>query len=170
MKIWITRPYAYEVNMGGWRSCKLHIVKPFYDHRTRYDDFMDRLEEYGWYYGNHTGVSYVKDFLKQDKELMSKVWLLIFESVSPKEETDIPWEIWYDNLFSDDEWELKCKINYKRTLIEVDLYSKTCYLVKPEVYYDDNEARIETLDIPDELALLTNYPFPEEERGQLIPF
>ena len=159
MKVWVTRPYAYECYMGGWRDCYIHLVKPFYDHRIQYDGSYGY--EYGWYYGNHKGQRVAKDFFKQDKFMEDKVWGIINWTLSMDD--DIMHESWYNDKL----WETKCNRNYKRTLIEVDLYKRDAYLIVPEVNYGDCN-RVETIEIPDNIAIQSTYY--QDDTHSDIPF
>lgn len=164
MKVWVTRPEAYEVYMGGWRSVQMYIVKPFYDHRLKSSYGM--VFEYGWYYGNHQPISYAKDFFKQDEELKLKIFDRILWSVNIYDDNEDD----YHKLFEDRERELTCNINYKRMLLEVDLRTKTVNFVLPEVLYNDEDKnRVLTIDIPEELALHTSYPCKYDPNDD-IPF
>ena len=171
MKIWVTRPNAYELYMGGWRSCVIHLVKPFYDHRVQGDGNISY--EYGWYYGNHHGQRCAKDFLQQDQVIMKRVWDEIIHCTLPPN-TDLSklddksYVELYEQLFDDKEFELKSRVNYKRTLIEVDLHSKIVVYVVPEVLYEDSTPRIETLEISVELAVSSSWP--REPSDDDIPF
>jgi hypothetical protein len=147
MKIWITRPSAYEVYMGGMRSVKFWVEKPRYDHRLKEDevylnesipnDYLTVYREFGWSYGNSFGIP-AKSFLKQNNIILQKVWDEVVQSVCPKDikENWVQWADSLDNwhqLTDDSEWEGKCQVAQKRFLLEVDIKTDMVERIKPEI-------------------------------------
>ena len=154
--IYITRPYAYEIYMGGKRDLCLWWERPSYSHRsTEYDAF--RKVEYvdaGWHSNRCMYGSLCSKFLSQDTALLEAVWKEVFISILPKGMTYEEGLIWQDEpqlngygqpdnkyhiLFDDKEWEAKCNTCFKRFLLKVDLKTYSVERIKPFVDERDTE-------------------------------
>lgn len=145
MRVWITRPKSSEVYLGGLRSVLLWIEEPRYDHRMLNEGgcLIDRntsdilhyiYKEKGWW--SQTGSLKAKKFLKQDKEVLKKVWDKIYESLIPNyiDDTSLTYSLnekEYDELHHNPNYEIICTLNWKRFLLEIDLFENTVKLVKP---------------------------------------
>lgn len=152
MKVWMTRPECGEVYMGGLRSVDVWVEKPFFDHRPMKHDFdlycpeskqhfAEVYREHGWY--TRSGSVRAKRFLKQDPAIRDKVWALIQESLVYADCADPHRRLnddEYDQLM-DPAHEMKCRIHWKRFLIELDLREDTVKVVEPEVLLDDRQPR-----------------------------
>lgn len=162
MRVWITRPKSSEVYLGGLRSVLLWIEEPRYDHRMLNDggclidrDTSDILhyiyKEKGWW--SQTGSLKAKIFLKQDKEVLKKVWNKIYESLIPNDidDTSLTYSLnekEYDELHHNPNYEMICTLNWKRFLLEIDLSENTVKLVQPLVipYNGESERNIPLTD------------------------
>lgn len=153
MKVWITRPDCREYYLGGWRSVRVWLEKPFFDQRAlrvafqlhNPDTGVDGPyvhEESGWM--SETGGRRAKPFLKQDPDLMEKVRLRIYESLVPADSVDPLTksmnEEEYDRLLNIS-YEMECVTHWKRFLLEVDLKADTAELVEAEVKMYEREDR-----------------------------
>ena len=148
--IYITRPYAYEIYMGGKRDLQLWWEKPSYSHMSvEYDGVGGRVHyiDRGWA-APHSVGSRASKFISSDEQLLGAVWDEIFLSVLPKGMTYEEGLIWQDEpqingygqpdnkyhlLFDDKEWEAKCNTCFKRFLLKVDIRSNTVERIKPLV-------------------------------------
>lgn len=153
MKVWITRPYCVEVCMGGLRSVDVWVEKPFFDQRPMTHDFdlycldtkkhfAEVYQEQGWY--TPSGRCRAKRFLKQDEAILRQVWALIQHSLAPVDnayqDAHPPSPDEYDHLM-DPAYEMKCRIHWKRFLLELDLRNETVKVVEAEVLLNDGEPR-----------------------------
>jgi hypothetical protein len=153
LTVWITRPNAYEILMGGERDLRLWLVKPHYSHRS-WDahlpdvNDMDRYRDEGW--SSESPSVRVKPLLRQHQVLRDAVWREVFVSVCPKgmdyEQGDAwhraqrgdevfdgkPVTMWHE-LSDDKLWEAKCNTPMKRFLLEVDLLTLAVRRVAPMV-------------------------------------
>lgn len=158
MKLWITRPESGECYLGGFRFVQVFLVQPFYNHQLQVLQGNDDVDfEYGWMMGSHTGTRHVRDFLKQDPDVVEMIWLKIMESLEPKEGAVFEGE--YSPLIwlKDPEWETKCKLNYKRMVIEYDINNKSATFVMPTVHWNDGRTEA-TWDVPIEFAIKDFFP------------
>lgn len=145
MKIWITRPSACEVYMGGMRSIGFWVQKPRYDHRLKEHEIYQHIDnpndgivvyqEVGWSYGNSYEIP-GKAFLKQEKTIFDRVWDKVRISVCPPDVDADQWsedmKNWHQ-LVDDNYWEAQCRLSKKRFLLEVDICAKTVEFVEPEI-------------------------------------
>ncbi|MDT8925474.1 hypothetical protein RBE51_22070 [Pseudomonas taiwanensis] len=153
MKVWITRPYCVELCMGGLRSVDVWVEKPFFDQRPlTYDfdlycsdtntHFAEVYQEQGWY--TPSGSCRAKRFLKQDESILQQVWALIQDSLAPLDSAyqnaQPPTYGEYDHLL-DPTYEMKCRIHWKRFLLELDLRKETVRVVQAEVLLVDGQPR-----------------------------
>lgn len=146
MKVWITRPESDEVYMGGLRSVELWAEKPRYDHRfisPLYDYYEPNKEtrafsvwkENGWY--AQTGSVRAKKFLKQDQEVLKKVWSLIYASILPANHpTEKLTDAEYEQMYHNEKYEGVCCLSNKRFLLEINLATNNVYHVEPRLVYD----------------------------------
>lgn len=152
MKVWITRPDCIEVYMGGLRSVEVWVEKPFFDQRPIKHDFdlycsqekqhfAEVYRENGWY--THTGSVRAKRFLKQDPAILERVWVLIQESLGYANFTDPCRRLnidEYDELLNLAH-EMKCRIHWKRFLLELDLREESVRVIDAEVLLDERQPR-----------------------------
>lgn len=152
MKVWVTRPECVEVYMGGLRSVDVWVEKPFFDQRPIKHDFdlycrkskqyfAEVYRENGWY--TQTGRVRAKRFLKQDPAIKEKVWALIQESLVYADCADPQRRLnneEYDELLNLAH-EMKCRIHWKRFLLELDLRAETVKVIEPEVLLDERQPR-----------------------------
>lgn len=157
--VYITRPTAYEVYMGGKRHLNLWLQEPHYDHRPMSNgdgQYVDR----GWT-AAHCSPEPARLLLNQDDDLLDLVMEHVVTSLYPlgmRAEEGIFWSERLDSerdpgwrsLFKDAEWEGKCNLCMKRFLLKVDLRNSTVEKVKPGVVVRDSY--VETTDITFELA------------------
>lgn len=147
--VYMTRPEAYEVFMGGKRDIRMWVQEPAYSHASRSYEVVgkQRYVDRGWH-APHTSGVLARDLLKQDKELLEAVWKEIFWSILPQGMTYEDGYEWADtitkpdpefpvtnyHLLTDDkEWEGKCNVCHKRFLLKVDLRSNQVERVIPHV-------------------------------------
>lgn len=149
MKLWITRPSADEICMGGLRHTRLWCQEPIFDHRPIRQDFElfdPATGEYphsvwmegGW--SSEGGSMLARQFLKQDNEVKDKVWRLIYESVVLASETDPSNKtMTYDEHLAllEKDYDMRCQTHWKRFLLELDLRENSVRRI-PSKYYDDN--------------------------------
>lgn len=146
--VYITRPDAYEIYMGGKRDLRVWLEKPYYSHQSRTSGLRDdQFVDDGWRAAFATGQK-AKLLFEQDKQLLDVVWPHIFLSICPKGMTYEEGKVWADApsptdedpedtnyrlLFSDREWEGKCNTSHKRFLLELDLRTYEVKRIKPGV-------------------------------------
>lgn len=169
MKVWITRPQSDELHLGGFRMCKLFLTKPLYDHRLLHDDGFDCMYERGWCDAKGSGLRGIRDWLKQDEELLQMVWNKIVESVELVPPTSLETFEERRLMLLDDMWETKCHINHKRMIIELDIVKRTVEFVIPSVMYHGTEDVVETLEVPENLATIDVFPL-DESKVDILPF
>lgn len=172
--VYITRPDAYEVYMGGKRRLDFWLQEPYYDHRPASDDMGGYIDT-GWS-APHCSPQPARLLLSQDDQLLETVMELVVMSLYPKgmdldkgtywseklnEEGDLGWRA----LFTDKDWEGKCNTCYKRFLLKVDLRTNKVERVTPYVVLTD--AHFTTEDISFELAT-QRYHSPDSK--DIIPF
>ena len=172
MIVYITRPDAYEVYMGGKRRLELWLQEPYYDHRPHHDgmQWVDR----GWT-APHCDGQPARLLLAQDERLLNTVMEFVITSVYPKGMDLDKGTYWAEHgnngqpawrsLFEDREWEAKCNTCYKRFLLKVDLRHNTVEKVTPYVVLDG--AYFTTADITPELA---SQIFHDPDSKDIIPF
>ena len=194
LKVWITRPTAHEILMGGERELQMWLTRPHYSHCSFDACLSDpsgapRYHDTGWRSeGADNGVR-VKPLLKQHDALRKAVWDEVFLSVCPvgmsyaegvawhntqrgEESFDgYPITLWH-NLTDDRAWEGKCNTAAKRFLLEVDLFNATVKRVRPLVMLRRAPdapvpALVATDAITPELAAEYWHPAPDAE---LVPF
>ncbi len=149
MIVYITRPEAYEIFMGGKRSVLMWVQEPYYSHVSRSNNILNevRYVDRGWY-SPHTHGVLARFILKQDDALLEAVWKEIFWSVCPKGMTYEEGVEWantvvkddpefpltnYHSLTDDKEWEGKCNVCHKRFLLEVNLRTNEVKRTMPGV-------------------------------------
>lgn len=186
LKVWITRPDSHEVLMGGLRSVQLWVAEPMYCHLPEAQQMggageAPRYTDHGWLDRN-TGSICAKALLKQDPELLSRVWDKIVWScaprgmglqeaqhwgVSPTEGDEDPpaksaGRVGWHRLTDDLRWEARCNRSHKRLLIQVGLRSGLVECIVPRVQLRDDwtggekssaPAMSRSLDISDDLAV-----------------
>ena len=149
LKVYITRPPAYEIYMGGKRDLRVWLDKPYYSHQSRRDDFHGKVRytDDGWRAAFCSGRRF-KPLYEQDPRLVEVVWPHVFLSVCPQGmsyEQGLAWadtpsptpedatDTLYGQLFSDKEWEGKCNTCFKRFLLELDLRTYEVQRIKPGI-------------------------------------
>ena len=173
MIVYITRPTAYEVYMGGKRHLEVWLQEPYYDHRPRHDGL--HYVDTGWSAPFCEGQP-ARLLLKQDEGLQETVMEFVIMSLYPKgmdldkgtywaEKIDEDGDQGWRTLFKDREWEAKCNICHKRFLLKVDLRRNTVEKVTPYVVL--NDAHFTTDDITPELALQLYHDLDSKD---IIPF
>ena len=148
--VYITRPYAYEIYMGGKRDLRFWVQPPSYSHESwEYESVRNqtRYIDRGWN-AAHCSAQLFRELASQDNELLHNVWDEIWLSILPKgmnREQGLLWEqepmitnygdqdTKYHLLFEDREWEGKCNTCFKRFLLKVDLRSNTVERIIPNV-------------------------------------
>ncbi len=156
--VYVTRPGAYEIFMGGYRSLQVWLVRPCYSHESFSTgepdrDGKDQYRDEGWL--PQRSSLRIKPLLKQSKPLWDAVWHEVFLSVCPKGMDDEAGTAWCSGtrpaqpgdlgvrngrvanwrfLADDREWEGRCNTSHKRFLLEVDLLSATARRVAPRVH------------------------------------
>lgn len=174
--VYITRPDAYEVYMGGKRHLELWLLPPAYDHRSVEYNGMDGVmyTDRGWCTVDTSQQA--RHLLAHDKDLTVAIMREVILSLYPKGIDSLQGEAWaaaadleaerqdghpaennWRRLRSDREWEAKCNTCFKRFLLKVDLRSNTVQRIIPQVIYtmeQRNAGRdlgrtdhIETIDI-----------------------
>ena len=150
MIIYITRPPAYGIYMGGYRDLRAWLQQPAYSHQSREHDLFGSMKyvDCGWD-GPHTTGQPARFLLDQDRELLDAVWKEVFTSILPKGMTYEQGGAWqfqpmasengdfdtaYQQLFSDKKWEGKCNTCNKRFLLKVDLRSNKVERIVPQVF------------------------------------
>lgn len=185
MIVWMTRPDAYEVYMGGDRSMDLWITRPAYSHVDVEDDFMGRkmFRDTGWC-AAHSTAQRGRYLLKQDSALHFNVMHEVVSSLVP---FDLPHDVdpyvWADTrlsgedtnwrlLYLDRDWEQKCRVCYKRFLLEVNLRTNEVNRIDPQVFLrvedaEDQRTSIITSSITPALA---SYKKRDIAGSDFIPF
>lgn len=151
MKIWITKPTAYQFYGHGLDHARLWVTEPFYDHRPNWGEFdlYDRatnkfvgpaMREMGW--SSKTNATDAKPFLKQDKALKQKVWERMYESFVPKDCPD-PLnkhlsEAEFDQL-GEVGYDMRCLHHWKRWLLEVDIRTLETTVIPAKVAIVDGK-------------------------------
>ena len=166
MKVWITRPQCDEVFMGGLRNVLLWVDKPRFDQTPvteEYELFDPEQEKYlysiwrqsGWI--SLAGSVKAKPFLKQNEEVLDKVWELICESVRSDQvaSSDVT-DIRDAEVFLDGNHEAICATNWKRFLLEIDLRNESVEQVDVEVIMPGSRAVL-NLPLTPELAVATHF-------------
>jgi hypothetical protein len=136
--------------MGGLRSVNLWAEKPRYDHRfisPVYDYYKPNektrsfsvWQENGWY--AQTGSVRAKKFLKQDKEVLNKVWSLIYASIIPVNHPPVDGpekltDIEYEQLYRNEKYDGICCLSNKRFLLEINLATNSVYHIEPRLVCD----------------------------------
>lgn len=172
--VYITRPDAYEVYMGGKRRLELWLQEPYYDHRPVSNDngkYVDR----GWT-AMHCQDQPARLVLSQDEHLLETVMEFVIMSLYPKgmdldkgtywsEKFDESGDQGWRTLFKDKDWEGKCNTCFKRFLLKVDLRSNKVEKVVPYVVL--NGAHVTSDDITPELA---TQRYHDPDSIDIIPF
>jgi hypothetical protein len=167
--VYITRPDAYEIYMGGDRSLRVWLEKPYYSHQswshtigseTHYTDI-------GWIAVHSTGQK-AKLLLKQDKKLREIVWHEVFLSLCPRGmsyERGVEWadtavktgnsddDVLYAQALKDKEWEANCNTCHKRFLLQLNLRTYEAQRIAPEVALRHNPGLFNTDQIDAKLAI-----------------
>lgn len=172
--VYITRPDAYEVYMGGKRRLELWLQEPHYDHRPM-DNGVGQYVDRGWA-TPHCLPQPARLLLSQDEHLLETVMEFVTMSLFPKgmdldkgtywaqkldEEEDLGWR----TLFKDRDWEGRCNTCYKRFLLKVDLRRNAVERIVPYVVL--NGAYVTSDDITFELATQLYHPADSKD---VIPF
>lgn len=181
MIVYITRPYAYEVYMGGKRDVRLWVQEPYYSHHSIGNELGGEIRyvDQGWH-ATHSGSVKARFILTQDNTLLEKVWKEIFWSILPKGMSYDEGCVWADIVTSEDpefpdtnyrllvddkEWEGKCNVCHKRFLLKVNLRTNEVERIKPGVYLRRRSAEERDLGFihTDEASVLdaTEYWHPE---------
>ena len=151
MIIYITRPNAHEIYMGGIRSLMMWVQEPSYSHSSLANELGSetRYVDQGWSAPHSSGVL-ARYLLKQDEDLLSAVWKEVFTSLCPSGmsydagvkwanvvvKPDVEFEITnYHQLSDDREWEAKCNVCNKRFLLEVNLRTCEVKRIPPLVHF-----------------------------------
>jgi len=146
MLVYITRPTASSVYMGGKRHLLLWVERPWYDHRPRFDGEL--WVDTGWQ-GPFSQGAYARDLLKQDEALLDAVMTQVVLSLRPKgttPEEGLKWAESLDNwrsLMDEPDWEGRCHLCHKRFLLQVNLRTNQVGLVTPHVIDGDLEPTYE---------------------------
>ena len=173
--VYVTRPDAYEVYMGGKRHLDLWLQEPYYDHRPRSND-MGGYVDTGWA-ATHCQRQPARLALSQDKHLLETVMEFVILSLYPKgmdldkgtywaEKLDDVGDPGWRTLFLDKDWEGKCNTCFKRFLLKIDLRSNKVERVLPYVVLP-RDVTVTSDDITYELAI-QHYHDPSSE--DIIPF
>lgn len=198
MIFYVTKPDNHELVMGGWRSVKLWTDKPAFQHfpvgghspiSSKPEDQDKTYQDVGWTvngYGRGSYSARIKPIIKQDAQLEQIIWDNLCWSACPKgismadsltwtqQESETPgrtnWEslLWHVGKESD----IKSNIHHKRFLLEVNIRTNECKIIKPTVYtyqmnsWLDHDTIEETHEISDDLANRTYYACPSQD----IPF
>ena len=206
MLVYITKPIVHECIMGGFRSLALWTDMPHYHHYpSRINSLKENVKEYvdrGWGHGHRNHPSPAKPILKQDEDLAEKVWNQITWSCCPKGisfEEHIAWcntpvpegdnSLFepYTNLENllyhrpnGKLADIKCNINYKRFLLEVNLRTNEVKILTPRVHwYDGHDESLftsvdkteDTLEIPEKYATELPYTLNEDSPfNEDLPF
>lgn len=164
MKVWFTRPSSDEIFMGGLRSVNVWVDKPMFVHsasKPEFELFETETQEYkatiyrelGWC--SDAGDVKAKPFLKQNKDIMARVWSAIYESTLPLGCTD-PKRMAMDfgecQDMLDFDYELRCRTHWKRFLLELDLSSGDLKVVVPRVIWTSG-VEIDSMTVPMDAAL-----------------
>lgn len=174
LNVYITRPDAYEVYMGGKRRLELWLQEPHYDHRPM-DNEDGQYVDRGWT-ATHCQPQPARLILSQDKELLETVMEFVIMSLYPKgmdldkgfywsEKIDESGDQGWRTLFKDKEWEGKCNTCFKRFLLKVDLRNNKVEKVLPYVVL--NDAYVTADDITFELATQL---YHDPDSIDIIPF
>ncbi|MDU8351161.1 hypothetical protein RYA05_04530 [Pseudomonas syringae pv. actinidiae] len=172
MKVWITKPDAHEVYMGGMRRVQLWVQPPAFDHRPLigefelYDPksnkrFASVFRERGW--RAQTTSTGAKAFLKQDPDLMNSVWLKIYESCVLADDPDpLNKSMDYDEYsrLIERGYDMLCCYHWKRWLLEVDIRTSETKVIEPWVYAEKSSSASE---VPLTDALGNHYLFLNED-------
>ena len=172
MKVWITRPQAYEVWMGGLRHVVAWLAEPSYSHQP-HNHWKDgrmatEFRDFGWFAGSSDSPTAAKPLLKQDEQLLGQVWEWLLWSIAPKgTDRRAAIALWEDQVarlndgrachagqdgsvapgqgvYRDEDWEARCNLSHKRFLLEVDVRTNRCALRAPRVYCQDQPECIGT--------------------------
>ena len=177
LKVYITRPYAYEIYMGGKRDLRVWLEKPYYSHQSRSYELGSKTYyvDDGWRAAFAAGQRF-KMLIEQDEKLLEVVWPHVFLSICPKGMTYEEGKIWADTpdpteedptdtkyrlLFSDKEWEGKCNTCHKRFLLELDLRTYEVQRINPGVGLRHSHGWVYTDEIDPKLAV-EYYHDPDE--------
>lgn len=167
--VYITRPTAYEIYMGGKRDISVWWDRPSYSHQSRSYELCGKTHyvDDGWRAAFGTGQR-AKLMFEQDERLLEVVWPEIFLSICPKGMTyeqglewserpdptaEDPGDRAYRQLFYDRQWEAKCNTCHKRFLLTLDLRSYEVQRIQPAVNLRFNPGWFHTDHISDKLAV-----------------
>lgn len=159
MLVYITRPTAAEIYLGGMRGVQLWLHEPMYRHsstllRATGSQYVDT----GWTDTAGVGSLRCKGFLKQSKALQLAIWQEIFLSLLPKGLTLDEADAWAsqpdnkgsaggaqmrDRWYRDPRWEALCNTSHKRFLLRVDLASGNVGRIAPRVELKGGTASLE---------------------------
>ena len=173
--VYITRPEAYEVYMGGKRHLDLWLQEPHYDHRPK-NNGLDKYVDTGWQ-ATHCSPQPARHILKQDDGLLETVMEFVAMSLYPKGMDLDKGTYWADKLdengdhgwrtlFKDQDWEGKCNTCHKRFLLKVDLRTNRVERIQPYVILD-GKTTVTTDECTPELA--TQY-YHDPNGVDIIPF
>jgi hypothetical protein len=173
MIVYITRPEASEVYLGGKRHLDVWLQEPHYDHRPRFDGC--HYTDAGWS-ATHCMPQAARLLLSQDHALLEAVMDQVVLSVYPAGMNAAQGEAWsngqtddgdpmWRTLYTDKEWETRCNRCHKRFLLKVDLRTNQVELVTPFVII--GRFSYTTTDITPELALQRYHDVSSED---IIPF
>lgn len=150
MKLWITKPESYEVYMGGLkRSFYVWMMQPSYSHEAREQrQFnIDMLVERGWVTPNdRASASNIRCLLEQYPQLAEVIWDRVRYAECPPDIEDYKawtaveenWDKLGDSPY-DERWESHSRIHHKRFLLEVETDTQTVKLIKPQVFFADED-------------------------------
>lgn len=179
MKVWITKPDANEVYMGGMRKVQLWVQPPTFDHRPLIGEFelydiksnkrfASVFRERGW--RAQTSSTGAKAFLKQDPQLMRIVWLKIYESCVLADEPDpLNKSMDYDEYtrLTERNYDMLCCHHWKRWLLEVDIRTSEAKVIEPWV---NNGTRLLASQVPITEDLGNHYLFLNEDLTRPFDF
>lgn len=190
--VYITRPEAYEIYMGGKRHLELWLLPPAYDHRSVEYNGLFGVTKYidcGWQ--TVTSGVQARHLLTQDKDLTVAIMREVILSLYPKgmnaqqgeawaaaidpdaeQDKDFPDDPNWRRLKNDKEWEAKCNTCFKRFLLKVDLRNNTVQRIIPQVMYTMEQSR-EGRDLgnTDHIEAVDIYPRLRDSPGlDEIPF
>lgn len=180
--LYVTRPYAYEIYMGGWRNMRVWTDEPQYFHGPGRHDAFYGTSERGWSDFDDLHGSRAKPLFKDDPLLGEAIWREVFWSVLPKGMTAEEGETWWKeqsdfdsrrddnwhNLFADRNWEAKCNLCHKRFLLKIDVRNSTVERIAPRVYLPNwfatpDQRIIRTFECETEELAIRLKVRPEEE-------
>lgn len=140
MRLWITRPSAVEVFMGGLRGTMAWLSMPAFSHRPTIPDFnlyqpdggqlfASVYREEGWV--SEVGGVPASPFLKQDEAVKAAVGEFMIRSCLIEGWDFVDWNMTNVDRILSPGYENDCAVHWKRFLLEIDLKTHGVVLVEP---------------------------------------